>query len=90
MNDCLYLYSMNATIKYPQYRKYLNGKSYFKIISSTEWEEIQVIGNKYLLNKFTVKIMPDRNYIHDMTFDYENNWMVIEEEEYELMKRKIS
>lgn len=74
---------------YPQYRKYLNGRSYFKIISVTEWEEIQIIGSKHMLYSFTVKIMPDRNYLYDMTFDYKDNWEVIKEEEYELVRKKV-
>lgn len=73
-------------IQYPQYRKYLNEKSFFKINSSTEWEEIQIIGSKYVLNKFKVNIMPDRNFLHDMTFDYKDNWLEINEAEYEQKK----
>jgi hypothetical protein len=72
---------------YPQYRKYKNNKAYFKIISETEWEEIRMMGSKYILEHFTVKILPDRNYIYDMTFDYEKNWEKIEEKEYEEIKR---
>lgn len=79
---------MQSTI-YPQYRKYKNNKGYFKIISSTEWEEIQVMGSTYILHRFEVKILPDRNYIYDLTFDYENNWERIEEEEYERLKRLV-
>lgn len=74
---------MSKEIIYPQYRKYPNNKAYFKIISDKEWEEVQVIGNKYILHSFEVKIMPDRNLLHDMTFDYEGNWVKIESEEYE-------
>jgi hypothetical protein len=77
------------TITYPQFRKYPNDKSYFKIISAAEWEEIQVIGNKYILHQFTVKIMPDRNYLHDMTFDFKDNWVAITEDEYESSKFKV-
>lgn len=75
-------------IQYPQYRKYLNEKSFFKIISSTEWEEIQIIGSKYVLNQFKVNVMPDRNFLHDMTFDYKENWVVITAEEYNTYKNK--
>ena len=71
---------------YPQYRKYLNNKSFFNIVSPTEWEEIQIIGSRYLLNTFTVKILPDRNFMQDMTFDYKDNWDVISEAEYEQKK----
>jgi hypothetical protein len=69
-------------IKYPQFRKYNNNKAFFKIISSTAWEEIQIVGSKHILHQFKVNIMPDRNFIYDMTFDYKNNWTAIEEEEY--------
>ena len=71
---------------YPQFRKYPNNKAYFKILSDKEWEEVQIIGNKHIFNPFIVKIMPDRNYLFDMTFHYNDNWEVIEEMEYEQKK----
>ena len=74
------------TTTYPQYRKYKNNKAYFRISSATEWEEIQVMGSKYIVHAFRVNIMPDRNFIYDMTFDYEQNWDKIEAEEYERIK----
>lgn len=77
---------MNEKIHFPQYRKYKNEKSLFKINSLTEWEEIQIIGTKKMVHHFTVKIMPDRNFIQDMLFDYENNWVKIEEREYEVCR----
>jgi hypothetical protein len=76
-------------ITYPQFRKYKNNKGYFKIISSEEWEEIQIVGSKITLSLFKVNIFPDRNFIYDLTFDYKNNWIEIEEEEYEKNKAKI-
>jgi hypothetical protein len=80
---------MNLPVTYPQYRKYANNKAYFKIISAGEWEEIQIVGSKHIFHHFTVKILPDRNYIYDMTFDYEKNWVKIEEEEYEKIRNSI-
>ncbi len=80
---------MEATINYPQYRKYPNERGYFKIISVDEWEEIQVIGSKYKLHHFKVNILPDRNFIYDLTYDYKNNWVAIGAEEYEMMRNKI-
>ena len=73
-------------IIFPQYRKYKNNRSYFKIHSRTQWEEIQVVGKKHVLNQFTVKILPDRNFIHDLLFDYEKNWEQIDEKEYQRIK----
>lgn len=77
-------------IVYPQYRKYPNNKAYFKIISDKEWEEIQVIGSKCIFHKFSVNIMPDRNFLYDMTFDYKSNWEKIEEEEYQIWLEKVN
>jgi len=80
---------MNKTT-YPQYRKYANNKVFFKIISNSEWEEVHHTANQYTLHNFTAKILPDRNYLHDMTFEYENNWLKIEKEEYEHIKIKCA
>jgi hypothetical protein len=80
---------MHKTV-YPQYRKYPNNRSFFKIISEKEWEEIQLIGSRFILHTYEVKILPDRNFIYDMTFDYENNWEKISEEEYQRIKNNVS
>lgn len=80
---------MKQAITYPQYRKYKNGLGFFKIISEKEWEEIQVIGSKYLFNTFQVNIFPDRNFLYDMTFDYSQNWIVIDEAEYNEVRIKV-
>lgn len=81
---------MNKEITYPQYRKYSNNKSYFKIINSDEFEEIQLLGTKKSVHLFKAKILPDRNFIYDMIFNYENSWIKIEEEEYEQVKSQSS
>ncbi len=69
-------------MNYPQYRKYKNNKSFFKISSPETVEEIQKIGDKYIVHKLTAKILPDRNFISDMLFDYTDNWDLITEDEY--------
>ena len=68
---------------FPQYRKYPNGRSYFKIISLTEFEEIQEARGKYVKYHFIAKILPDHNYINDLVFNYHDHWQMIEKEEYE-------
>lgn len=79
---------MKQSIVYPQYRKYSHERTYFKIISESEWEEIQIMGSKYHIQRFKATILPDRNYIYDLTFDYKNNWLEIDADEYEQIKRK--
>ena len=77
---------LSEKITYPQYRKYPNNKSYFKIISPEKFEEIQVLGNTKTLHTFEAKILPDRNYISDLTFNYKEHWVVCEKSEYEKLK----
>jgi hypothetical protein len=81
---------MQEMFNYPQFRKYPHERTYFKIISKDEWEEIQIMGAKHSIHKFKATILPDRNYIYDLTFDYENNWVEIKEEEYENIKKKVT
>ena len=71
-----------TNINYPVYRKYPHGKTFFKIISQSEFEELQIIGNHYSIITLTAKILPERNYIYDLTFDYQGHWEVIDEQEY--------
>ena len=70
---------MNTT--FPQYRKYPNNKSYFKVLSNESFEEIHVIGRKYFLTKVEAKILPDRHFIADM-IAASANWVEIDESEY--------
>jgi hypothetical protein len=74
---------------YPQYRKYSNNKSFYKILSPNQFEEIQILGNKRTIHYFEAKILPDRNYIDDLTFNYENHWVICSEEEYEEIRNTI-
>jgi hypothetical protein len=78
-----------SNINYPIYRKYKNNKSYFKIISKEEFEEIQVLGNTYTLHHFKVKILPDRNLIEDLSINYEAHCDIISEKEYVAIKEKV-
>ena len=79
---------MQDEITFPQYRKYPHGRTYFKIISASEWEEISILGSKYTVHQFKAAILPDRNYLHDLTVDYKDNWLKIGEQEYEDIKKK--
>ena len=75
---------------YPLYRKYINNKSFFKVTAPEKFEEIQVLGSKTTLHFFNTKILPDRNYIYDLTFNYKKNWIDCTEEEYESLKESAS
>jgi hypothetical protein len=79
---------MISDILYPQYRKYSNGKSFFKIISAEEFEEIQILGTNKTIHYFKAKILPDRNYISDLISNENNHWLVCDSKEYEELKTK--
>jgi hypothetical protein len=72
-------------IKFPQYSKYNNEKNYFKIISENSFEEKSFVGKKVLINQFEAKILPDRNFIVDLVFDFSDFAVAISESEYLLI-----
>ena len=76
-----------AELKFPVYRKYLNDKNYFKIESMNSFEEIRSHGKKWLVEKHEVKILPDRNFVHDLVFDYENFAEKISGEVYDTIRK---
>lgn len=70
-------------MKFPIFRRYKNHKSYFKIISQSEFTEYKEFGGKLEKHKIKASILPDRNYIQDMISDFENHWEIIDEQQFE-------
>ncbi len=60
---------MNMKVDFPYFRKYKNNKTFFKIISDTEFDEISFIGNKKIIQTIQAKVLPDRNFISDLIND---------------------
>ncbi len=58
-------------INFPVYRMYNNGKSYFKIISRNEFEEIQLIGSKKITHHIQAVQLPEMNHIYDLVYNKE-------------------
>ncbi|MEX2379809.1 MAG: hypothetical protein WD530_03645 [Vicingaceae bacterium] len=73
---------------FPQYRRYKNKQSYFKILSEKEFVEYKFTAKQLESHPFLAKILPDRNYIHDMLYDYEPYWEVIEERDLQLFLKE--
>lgn len=76
-------------MKFPQFRKYKNNLSYFKITDNNTFIEYKVEGNKVNKYKVLAKILPDRNFISDMLIasDY---WDIISENDFELFVNNCS
>ena len=58
------------SIKYPQYRKYKNGLSYFKISSLVLAEEIKIVGSKRFVYTIEAKQYPEKVFINDLLLNY--------------------
>ncbi len=76
-------------LNFPQYRRYLNGRNYFCFHSLDSFEEIRGMGSKWLMETHIVKILPDRNLVHDLLFDYEGIAEVIDAETYESIRNSV-
>lgn len=76
-------------INFPVYRKYKNGKSYFKIINSKLFEEIQIIGSKRIIKQIEATQFPEMSFVHDLIYNYHNMAEIIEAEDYESLKFKV-
>ena len=74
---------VNETITYPVFRKYVGDRSFFKITSSTNFTEIQVMGSRFFLHEIKAKTLPDFQLIVDMINQYNNHWEVATENEFE-------
>ena len=69
-------------IHYPLYRKYAHNKTFFKVLSEDSFEQLDIIGNKYVFDRFDARIHPDKVYIHDLTWNEKGHWEEIHESEY--------
>lgn len=67
-------------MQFPVYRKYKNNKHFFRVISDTAFEEVQLVGSRKLISSHAAKIMPDRQFIYDLCFG--DIAMPITEQEY--------
>lgn len=75
--------------KFPVYRKYTNNKTFFKILSEIEFEEIQLIGSKWLIYHTVAHQYPEKLRIMDMLECKDNVWVEISENDYEEQKKLL-
>jgi len=76
----------NEDIQFPQYRKYKNNMSYFKIVSFKLFEEIQLIGSKKIIRQVDAIQYPEQLFIRDLIFNYAEMADVINENDYLQLK----
>jgi hypothetical protein len=70
-------------IFFPQYRKYKNNKSYFKILSLESFEEKYFIGKKIQIRTFHAEQYPEKLFIRDLLINYSDMGTQISASDYE-------
>lgn len=73
-------------MEFPIFRKYFNAKSYFKIISDKEFEEVQKVGNQKHFMTIKAEQFPEMLRIKDMIDCKDGMWLVSTEQEYSSIK----
>lgn len=76
-------------MQFPQYRKYTNGGSYFKILSDREFIEIQIVGGKVLEHRVMAHQFPERRMIQDMLEMAQKRWETISAIEFEKVENGL-
>ena len=74
---------MRKSADYPVYRMYPNGRSFFKILSDKEFQQLEIIGSKYFLTVYSANNHFDSMYISDMLEMKGNHWLENTEREFE-------
>jgi hypothetical protein len=69
--------------EFPQFRKYINQETYFRINSFDSFDELKIVGKMFMLNSFKASILPDRNFISDLLSNEFSNCEVIPAEHFE-------
>ncbi len=74
---------------FPQYRKYTNGSSYFKILSLEYMEEKKALGANFLFFEIEAKSYYEKFQIRDLLECSFDNVMKITDDEYNSILSKI-
>lgn len=72
----------DESTKFPQYRRYKNGLSYFQILSEVEFDEIKILGGKHIKQHVIARRYPEKLFINDLLFNYKDFAEEIKEQEY--------
>ena len=74
--------------EFPQYRKLINNKSYYRIEDESHFIEIQLIGNKAFELKINAVQFPEKLKITDM-LNCEDPYIKIEQYEFDKINQRL-
>jgi hypothetical protein len=68
--------------EFPQYRKLINGKSYYIVHARDRMTEYARLGSRWQRFDLEAKILPERNLISDLLSGQDGVYLTISEEEF--------
>ena len=74
---------------FPQYRKYKELNTWYKISGINEFSEIKQVGEGYLMVKVEAQIYPEKLRVQDMLNCHEGRWEELSEEEWQKVANLI-
>lgn len=75
-------------LSYPIYRKRKNNRSFYKINSVNQFDEIQSMGTKYIFYSFTISQYPEILMLMDMIAMTNDLYEEFDNNEWEVLKIK--
>jgi tRNA A37 threonylcarbamoyladenosine dehydratase len=69
--------------KFPLYRRYLHGNTYYRINSHENFDELMVIGKFFVYKNFQARILPEYQLIIDLIDNVNNRWELIDSADFE-------
>jgi hypothetical protein len=76
-------------IQFPVYRKYKNGKNFFKISNPLEFEELLVIGSNVRYKKTRAVQYPEILFIQDLLINYQSMADEASVEEFDSLRKLV-
>lgn len=74
---------MDSIVSFPQYRRLINGKSYYRIDSPSSMLEISVMGSNWWELHLQAKILPERLLIQDILGKEDGRWEEVSQVEFD-------
>ena len=68
---------------FPLYRKYPHGRTWFRILSESEFEELVILGSQYHLKRFEAKTFVDRHLVSDLIANEGSHWEITDASSFE-------
>lgn len=82
--------SMKAQFHFPQYRRMVNGKSWYVVEAEDYMKEYQVLGSRVLMHELKATIMPERWAIADVLTCENMSWEVVSKEDFQAFLAKYN